>query len=97
MFVGFGTATSNTSSSIFGQQQQPAAAATGGLFGTINKPTGGLFGAPAATTATSGAFSFGNNTTGGGLFGQNKASCASPHHVLTCFIMSHSCIFLSLY
>ncbi|OWP07149.1 hypothetical protein B2J93_6729 [Marssonina coronariae] len=72
---GFGN---NTTNNAFGAKPGGfgAAASSGGLFGGSNTATaggsgfGGGFGA-ANTTATSSPFG-GGNTTGGGLFGQNK-------------------------
>lgn len=77
--------TTNTTGGLFGSNtnNQQQAGSTGGLFGSQNQTSGGLFGAkPAATgfgtstTQTQGGGLFGNNTsnTGGGLFGQNQAT-----------------------
>ncbi|KAF2213907.1 hypothetical protein CERZMDRAFT_110901 [Cercospora zeae-maydis SCOH1-5] len=69
-FGGFGATNSNNNTSTntaFGANNTG-----GGLFGSQNKPAGGLFGG--STTATTGGFGSTNNTAGGGLFGANNTS-----------------------
>ncbi|KAM3416458.1 hypothetical protein BST61_g8053 [Cercospora zeina] len=69
-FGGFGANNTNNNTSTntgFG-----ASNTGGGLFGSQNKPAGGLFGG--STTTTTGGFGSTNNTAGGGLFGANNTS-----------------------